>query len=206
MDLWRCRERKPAVPVIMAPGHGDVETAVSAMKLGACDFVPSPLMRELSDAVRPRRNRQVGTVSAYQADSGEPPRSSAGAAIDRLLTARKIAERVDRAICGRPALAGTDRQDHHPASGRRDKPFVSQLRGHPRNARGRLFGYEKGAHGRRHEQARQVRARPRRNDLSMRLEHAARPSPGCSVKAGQDRRAGGRRRPFPSTRILSATN
>ncbi len=44
--LQRVRERKPDLPVIMISGHGTIETAVEATKLGAFDFLPKPLDRD----------------------------------------------------------------------------------------------------------------------------------------------------------------
>jgi two-component system nitrogen regulation response regulator NtrX len=40
--LQRIRERWPGVPVVMITGHGDIETAVVAIKNGAFDFLPKP--------------------------------------------------------------------------------------------------------------------------------------------------------------------
>ncbi|HEY4613681.1 MAG TPA: sigma-54 dependent transcriptional regulator [Bacteroidota bacterium] len=44
--LQRVREQKQDLPVIMISGHGTIETAVEATKLGAFDFLPKPLDRD----------------------------------------------------------------------------------------------------------------------------------------------------------------
>src|ERR1035437_10059318 len=36
------KEHNPALPVVMISGHGNIETAVSAIKLGAYDFIEKP--------------------------------------------------------------------------------------------------------------------------------------------------------------------
>ena len=36
------RREHPSVPVVMISGHGNIETAVSAIKLGAYDFIEKP--------------------------------------------------------------------------------------------------------------------------------------------------------------------
>ena len=41
--LHKIQELKPEVPVVMISGHGDIETAVGAIKLGAFDFIAKPL-------------------------------------------------------------------------------------------------------------------------------------------------------------------
>jgi two-component system nitrogen regulation response regulator NtrX len=50
------KKRSPGLPVIMISGHGTVETAVKATKLGAFDFIEKPLDMDkilLSCAQRP---------------------------------------------------------------------------------------------------------------------------------------------------------
>lgn len=44
--LQRVREKHGDLPVIMISGHGTIETAVEATKLGAFDFLPKPLDRD----------------------------------------------------------------------------------------------------------------------------------------------------------------
>jgi len=41
--LEEMKRIKPLVPIIMISGHGTIETAVKAIKMGACDFVEKPL-------------------------------------------------------------------------------------------------------------------------------------------------------------------
>jgi two-component system nitrogen regulation response regulator NtrX len=44
--LKRAREQAPQVQVVMMSGHGNIETAVKAIKLGAYDFIEKPLSLE----------------------------------------------------------------------------------------------------------------------------------------------------------------
>ncbi|MBA2305781.1 MAG: sigma-54-dependent Fis family transcriptional regulator [Acidobacteria bacterium] len=58
--LARLRERRVDSPVVMISGHGNIESAVRAIKLGAYDFVEKPLSLEktvlvIGNAVRQRR-------------------------------------------------------------------------------------------------------------------------------------------------------
>ena len=41
--LKRLHNRLPALPVIMMSGHAGIETAVTALKIGASDFLEKPL-------------------------------------------------------------------------------------------------------------------------------------------------------------------
>src|SRR5699024_281292 len=45
-------KRKPELPGVMISGHGDIETAIEAMKMGAFDFISKP----------PDLNRLLNTV------------------------------------------------------------------------------------------------------------------------------------------------
>src|SRR5512145_1781186 len=58
--LARLRERRVDSPVVMISGHGNIESAVRAIKMGAFDFVEKPLSLEktvlvIGNAVRQRR-------------------------------------------------------------------------------------------------------------------------------------------------------
>jgi two-component system nitrogen regulation response regulator NtrX len=58
--LAKIRERRVDSPVVMISGHGNIESAVRAIKLGAYDFVEKPLSLEktvlvIGNAVRQRR-------------------------------------------------------------------------------------------------------------------------------------------------------
>ena len=58
--LTKLRERRVDSPVVMISGHGNIESAVKAIKLGAFDFVEKPLSLEktvlvIGNAVRQRR-------------------------------------------------------------------------------------------------------------------------------------------------------
>ncbi len=58
--LARLRERRVDAPVVMISGHGNIESAVRAIKMGAFDFVEKPLSLEktvlvVANAVRQRR-------------------------------------------------------------------------------------------------------------------------------------------------------
>jgi two-component system nitrogen regulation response regulator NtrX len=58
--LERLRERRVDAPVVMISGHGNIESAVRAIKMGAFDFVEKPLSLEktvlvIGNAVRQRR-------------------------------------------------------------------------------------------------------------------------------------------------------
>src|SRR5687767_10570253 len=44
--LTRLRETDPEVPVLVISGHGNIETAVKAVRIGAQDFVEKPLALE----------------------------------------------------------------------------------------------------------------------------------------------------------------
>ncbi len=44
--LQKMKEFKDTVPIVIMSGHGNIETAVKATKLGACDFLEKPLSLE----------------------------------------------------------------------------------------------------------------------------------------------------------------
>ena len=79
--LAKLQERRVDAPVIMISGHGNIESAVRAIKMGAFDFIEKPLSLEktvlvVANAVRQRRleveNRELrATVDRRYAIVGE---------------------------------------------------------------------------------------------------------------------------------------
>jgi FixJ family two-component response regulator len=61
----RLRERFPDVPIVFITGHGEVSTAVRAMKAGALDFLEKPFShQELLDLVQEALDREAKRAAA----------------------------------------------------------------------------------------------------------------------------------------------
>lgn len=151
--LDEIRTREPALPVIMISGHADIETAVSAIKLGAYDFIEKPfksdrllLMAERAiDAARLRRENaelrlRVGDNSELTGKS--LPINQLRAAIGR------VAPTDSRVLITGPAGSGKEVVARllHAESQRARNPFVvincaTML---PDRMEVELFGIEKG--------------------------------------------------------------
>ena len=72
--LQRLRTEHPSLPIIMLTGHGDIDMAVRAMKLGAMDFIPKPfstqlLLDRIQEVLRRTSEATVPIVSAETAAS-----------------------------------------------------------------------------------------------------------------------------------------
>src|SRR5438874_13447134 len=65
--LARLRERQVDAQVVLISGHGNFESAVRAIKLGAFDFVEKPLSLEKTVLVVRNALRQRRPEDAYQA-------------------------------------------------------------------------------------------------------------------------------------------
>lgn len=57
--LIKVRDSIPYTEVIMITGHGDIDSAVEAMKLGACDFIPKPFNLDRLDLVVEKAHQRV---------------------------------------------------------------------------------------------------------------------------------------------------
>ncbi|MEW6519174.1 MAG: sigma-54 dependent transcriptional regulator [Thermodesulfobacteriota bacterium] len=57
--LIKVRDSIPHTEVIMITGHGDIDSAVEAMKLGACDFIPKPFNLDRLDLVVEKAHQRV---------------------------------------------------------------------------------------------------------------------------------------------------
>lgn len=57
--LIEIRDTVPHIEVVMITGHGDIDIAVKAMKLGACDFIRKPFNLERLDLVVEKAHQRV---------------------------------------------------------------------------------------------------------------------------------------------------
>lgn len=69
--LERLSEEQPGLPVIVITGHGDIDMAVRAMKLGAMDFISKPfrsqdLLDRIQEALRKRAESALRSPDAQE--------------------------------------------------------------------------------------------------------------------------------------------
>jgi two-component system nitrogen regulation response regulator NtrX len=125
------KQQHPNVPVVMISGHGNIETAVSAIKLGAYDFIEKPFKADRLILIADRAletSRLKREVSDLRARSGTINKLvGSSAAINNL---RRVIERVgpanSRILISGPSGAGKELTARliHEHSGRADGPFV----------------------------------------------------------------------------------
>lgn len=125
------KEQNPKLPVVMISGHGNIETAVSAIKLGAYDFIEKPFKADRLVLVAERAleaSRLKREVSDLRARIGAVNRIvGKSSAVNQL---RQLIERIGPAnsrvlITGAPG-SGKELAARaiHQASPRADGPFV----------------------------------------------------------------------------------
>ena len=126
------KEQNPALPVVMISGHGNIETAVSAIKLGAYDFIEKPFKADRLVLVAERAleaSRLKREVTELRTRMGRSNRIvGKSTAINQL---RQVIDRVGPAnsrvlITGAPG-AGKElaARSIHEASVRADGPFIT---------------------------------------------------------------------------------
>ena len=125
------KQQHANVPVVMISGHGNIETAVSAIKLGAYDFIEKPFKADRLILIADRAletSRLKREVSDLRARSGTINKLvGSSAAINNL---RRVIERVgpanSRILISGPSGAGKELTARliHEHSGRADGPFV----------------------------------------------------------------------------------
>ena len=190
----------PSVPVVMISGHGTIETAVEAIKIGAYDFIEKPfksdrLLLVVERAIEAAQLRRENDELRLRA-GGELDLVGASPAINQL---RQQIERVaptgSRVLMTGAPGSGKEVVGRllHARSRRADGPFVAvncaTMR--PDRLEIELFGAE-GQQRRHTAQDRHLRARAWRHAVSRRSRrHAARnPGQDRARAAGADLRAG----------------
>lgn len=157
MDLLGLsRQRKPAVPVIMITGHGDIETAVAAIKSGAYDYITKPVdEHEFLNVVRKalaesEKNKEL--VSSYFDTENQllPDVIGSSPAMEQIQkTVRKIAPTDSTVLITGETGVGKEliAKVIHSTSNRGNQPFVKvNCAAIPETlAESELFGYERGA-------------------------------------------------------------
>ncbi len=126
------KQQNPQLPVVMISGHGNIETAVSAIKLGAYDFIEKPFKADRLVLIAERaleNSRLKREVSDLKVRSGTVSKMvGKSTAVNQL---RQVIERVAPAnsrimITGQPG-AGKEMTARmiHAASARASGPFVT---------------------------------------------------------------------------------
>ena len=147
-------DHHPSVPVVMISGHGTIETAVSAIKRGAYDFIEKPfktdrlllMVQRAIEAARLKRENEELRMRA----GGEVELVGISPAINQLRVAiDKVAPTGSRVLIAGPAGSGKEVAARliHACSRRAAGPFVvlncATMR--PESLEAGLFGLEAGA-------------------------------------------------------------
>jgi two-component system nitrogen regulation response regulator NtrX len=129
--LKRLRDRRPDAEVVMISGHGTIDTAVRATKLGAFDFVEKPLSLErtllvLRNALRQRRleQRNRRLLDHLARETEIVGRSMAAEGLRRAVDAAAACD-APVLLCGEPDSGRqTAARRIHAAGRAADGPFV----------------------------------------------------------------------------------
>ena len=154
MELLKLLRRShPDLPIIMISGHGNIETAVSAIKLGAYDFIEKPfksdrLLLQITRAIEAAELRRENTERKLRV--GPAPGLNGESAVVHALQAavRKVAPTGSRVMISGPAGSGKEviARLIHDSSHRREGPFVvvNSAMMRPDSLEIELFGTEQG--------------------------------------------------------------
>jgi two-component system nitrogen regulation response regulator NtrX len=149
--LDEIKEREPQLPVVIFSGHGNIDTAVSAVSRGALDFIEKPfeaerLLHLVARATETERLRRENTrLKDSSVNSAEFTGNSAAITQVRA-TLKRVANTGSRVLINGPAGAGKEIAARilHAWSPRADNAFVivNSARITPERFEQELFGEE----------------------------------------------------------------
>ncbi len=159
--LEYCQKRRPDLPVIIATAYGTVETAVSALKRGAFDFITKPfeqteLLNVVQKAVQTHEQRLKEPIVITSVDVPAPKATEISSIIGQSEPMQEVFRVISKvAIANSTVLirgeSGTGKElvayEVHRNSPRCQKPFVKvNCAAIPATLiESELFGYERGA-------------------------------------------------------------
>ncbi|MGE0776026.1 MAG: sigma-54-dependent transcriptional regulator, partial [Sphingomonadaceae bacterium] len=151
--LDEIKRRDPSLPVLMISGHGNIDTAVTAIRRGAVDFIEKPfeaekLLHLVARATETERlRRENASLKARFGDDEELNGTSAAINAVRA-TLKRVAATGSRVLVSGPAGVGKEVAARllHLWSPRAESPFVivSAARMDPESVEAALFGVEEG--------------------------------------------------------------
>jgi two-component system, NtrC family, nitrogen regulation response regulator NtrX len=129
--LEAVKRQHPSVPVVMISGHGNIETAVTAIKLGAYDFIEKPFKADRLILIAERAletSRLKREVNDLKVRGGSVNRmiGSSSAVINLKRVIDKLGPANSRVLISGAAGSGKELAARliHESSGRADGPFV----------------------------------------------------------------------------------
>ncbi|SFR80690.1 sigma-54-dependent transcriptional regulator [Sphingomonas jatrophae] len=151
--LDEIKRRDPSLPVLVISGHGNIDTAVAAVRRGAADFIEKPFQAEqllllVARATETERLRRENASLRAQFGQDEEL-TGASAAINTVrATLKRVAATGSRVLVSGPAGVGKEVAARllHIWSPRASAPFVvvSAARMTPERVEEELFGVEEG--------------------------------------------------------------
>ena len=154
--LDRVKREHPDVPVVMISGHGNIETAVSAIRNGAYDFIEKPfktdrLLLLVQRAIEAAQLRRENTELRFRS-GGEAQLVGQSSAASQLRQAvERVAATSSRVLITGPAGAGKEVVARlvHAKSRRAEGPLevLNCATMEPERMEAELFGLEPGAGG-----------------------------------------------------------
>ena len=130
--LETLNKEHPTLPVVMMSGHGNVETAVAAMNLGAFDFIEKPFTADhmilvVKKAIEQARLQRENIELRLQAGGDIELVGDSGAINQMRQSIAKVAPTNSRVLITGPAGSGKDVVARllHQNSNRSNGPFIS---------------------------------------------------------------------------------